>query len=183
VSAPTAIASPIGALPEPSRLTVCYDESCALCRRARDWLLTQPCLVEVELLAAGSPEAARRYGSAPWLGHDLVVVDEHGNAWIGPGAFLACMWATARYRGWAFRLARPSMQPHAERFFRWISKRRDRLGRWVGRDDEESSWCEPAARRVDTAPVARFITCPKDHLMPADANYCTRCGSARPRDT
>jgi hypothetical protein len=41
----------------PSKLTVLLDERCAFCLRCRDWLAAQPCLVEVELLPAGSVEA------------------------------------------------------------------------------------------------------------------------------
>lgn len=126
-----------------SKLTVLYDERCAVCRRARDWLLTQPCLVEVELIPAGSVEAAERYGSLPWLGAELVVVDDQGRTWVGPAAFIAAMWATRRYRTWAYRLSRPSLAPHAEHFFRWISKKRDQWSVWLGRtEDLDCSWCD-----------------------------------------
>jgi predicted DCC family thiol-disulfide oxidoreductase YuxK len=124
-------------------LTILYDESCALCRRCRDWLLTQPCLVPVQLVAAGSPAARSRYGSlAPWLGKELVVVDDRGNAWVGPAAFVTCLWATARYRAISYFLARPSLAPLAERFFVFVSKRRDRFGRWVSDPDADCSWCD-----------------------------------------
>lgn len=123
-------------------LTVLFDESCALCRRARDWLLTQPCLVEVHLLPAGDPAVRARYHRAErWLGKELVVVAGDGRTWVGPAAFLMCMWATARYRGWAYRLARPGLAPLAEGFFRLVSRRRDRIGAWIGKGDPECSWC------------------------------------------
>lgn len=127
---------------EGTRLTVLYDETCAFCRRCRDWLLAQPCFVEVELLAAGSPAARARYGTLPWLGRELIVVDDRGRGWIGPGAFLTCLWATVRYRPWAYRLSGPTLAPLAERFFRHISKRRDRWGAWLDRDDPDCSWCD-----------------------------------------
>ena len=124
-------------------LTILFDESCALCRRCRDWLLTQPCLVPVQLLPAGSQEARSRYGDlAPWLGKELVVVDDGGRAWIGPAAFVTCLWATARYRSVSYLLARPTLAPLAERFFLFVSKRRDRFGRWVEDPDADCSWCE-----------------------------------------
>ena len=123
-------------------LTVLYDESCALCRRARDWLLTQPCLVPVQLMPAGSPYARSHYAAVgPWLGKELVVVDELGNAWVGPAAFVTCLWATAKYRQISFSLARPAFAPLAERFFMYVSKRRDRFGTWVDRNDADCSWC------------------------------------------
>jgi predicted DCC family thiol-disulfide oxidoreductase YuxK len=158
-------------------LTVLYDETCALCLSARDWLLTQPCLVRVELLAAGSDEAKRRYGGLPWLGSELVAVDDHGNAWIGPPAFLACMWATARYRSWAFRLSRPKLEPHAERFFRWVSKSRERWA-WVVDDEAECSWCESAREAaVERAPAEREVdACINGHAMRKGQKFCTVCG-------
>jgi predicted DCC family thiol-disulfide oxidoreductase YuxK len=124
------------------KLTVLYDERCAVCRRARDWLLTQPCLVDVELQPAGSTIARSRYGGLPWLGNELVVADEQGHIWVGPAAFLTCLWATVRYRAWSYRLAGPTLSHLAERFFILVSKRRDRWSAWLGRDDQECSWCD-----------------------------------------
>ena len=128
-------------------LTVLYDERCALCRRCRDWLLTQPCLVPVELLAAGSAEARARFGGLPWLGRELIAVDDQGRAWVGPAAFLTCLWATVRYRRWAYRLSTPKLAPLAERFFMMVSRRRDR---WSGRldpNDSDCSWCDQVSMR------------------------------------
>ena len=127
------------------RLTVLYDERCAFCLRCRDWLLGQPCLVDVELLPAGSAVAKQRYGSFPMLGDELVVFDDLGRGWVGAAAFLVCLWATARYRAWAYRFARPHLAPHAERFFRFVSKRRDRWNRWLDQDDGECSYCDEVA--------------------------------------
>ena len=125
-----------------TRLTILYDERCALCRRARDFLLAQRCRLQVELLAAGSAEAIARYGGLPWLGSELVVVDQEGRVWVGAAAFLTCLWATVRYRPWAYRLSGPTLAPLAERFFRHVSKRRHQWGlRLAGREDE-CSWCE-----------------------------------------
>jgi predicted DCC family thiol-disulfide oxidoreductase YuxK len=140
----TASASPAGPSSESEsrKLTVLYDETCSFCRRCRDWLLAQPCFIEVELLAAGSPVARERYGALPWLGTELVAVDEAGRAWVGPAAFLTCLWATVRYRPWAYRLSQPGLAPLAERFFKLVSKRRDRWSAWLGRDDPECSWCD-----------------------------------------
>jgi predicted DCC family thiol-disulfide oxidoreductase YuxK len=132
------------------KLTVVYDETCSFCLRCRDWLLAQPCFLEVELLAAGSPMARSRYGQLPWLGNELVAVDDRGRAWIGPGAFLTCLWATVRYRQWAYRLSTPTLAPLAMWFFKVISKRRDRWSAWLGRDDPDCSWCDQVRFQGDT---------------------------------
>jgi predicted DCC family thiol-disulfide oxidoreductase YuxK len=127
----------------PRTLTVLYDESCRLCRRCRDWLLTQPCLVPMELLPAGAPDVRARFAPMePWMGKELVVVDDRGRAWIGPAAFILCLWATARYRTWAFRLSTPRLAPLAERFFVVVSKRRDRFTAWPLRDEADCTWCD-----------------------------------------
>jgi predicted DCC family thiol-disulfide oxidoreductase YuxK len=130
-----------------TKLTILYDERCALCRRSRDWLLTQPCLLEVELLPSGSVEAEARYQGMSWLGKELVAVDQAGRAWVGPAAFLTCLWATVRYRGWAYRLSAPALAPLAERFFMMVSKRRDRWSERLRRDDPDCSYCDQVSIR------------------------------------
>jgi predicted DCC family thiol-disulfide oxidoreductase YuxK len=141
------------ALPSPmsasTRLTVLYDEGCAFCLRCRDWLLVQPCFVEVELVPAGSATARERFGAVPWLGNELVVVDDNGQAWVGPAAFLVCLWATVRYRAWSYRLSKPAFASHAERFFMFVSNRRDRWGTWLRRRDPDCSYCDEMGLRWD----------------------------------
>jgi predicted DCC family thiol-disulfide oxidoreductase YuxK len=132
------------------RLTVLYDERCRFCLRCRDWLLGQACLVEVELLPAGSSIARERYGAFPLLGDELVVFDDRGRGWVGAAAFLVCLWATVRYRGWAYRLARPGLAPHAGRFFMFVSKRRDRWNRWLDRDND-CTYCDEVGLRWEDA--------------------------------
>jgi predicted DCC family thiol-disulfide oxidoreductase YuxK len=126
--------------PGTTRLTVLYDERCAFCLRCRDWLLGQACLLPVDLLPAGSTLARERFGTLPWLGNELIVIDDRGRAWLGAAAFVMCLWATARYRAWAYRLSRPAFANHTERFFRFISKRRDRWSRWF--EGDECAYCD-----------------------------------------
>ena len=123
-------------------LTVLYDERCAFCVRCRDWLATQPVLVDVQLLPAGSPEALARVGGAAWVGTELVVLDEEGHAWTGPDAFLMCMWATARFREWAYRFSGPRLGRFAERFFLHVSKQRGRYSQWLGAAEPECTYCD-----------------------------------------
>ena len=115
-----------------TKLTVLYDERCAFCVRCRDWLAEQPVLVAVELVGAGTEEAERRFPDPEIRGGELVVVDDHGEMWTGPDAFVICLWATARYRGLAMRLSKPGWRPFAATFFHQLSMRRDSLSAWIG---------------------------------------------------
>ena len=132
---------------EGARLTILYDEKCTFCLRCRDWLATQPCLIEVELLASGSATARERYGNVPWLGKELVVVGEQGQVWVGPDAYLVAMWATARFRSWAYLFARPGYSRFAEAFFRHVSKNRAKWGEWLARRDDDCSYCDDVRMR------------------------------------
>ncbi|MGH2663418.1 MAG: DCC1-like thiol-disulfide oxidoreductase family protein [Actinomycetota bacterium] len=139
------------ALPEepPRRLTIAFDDRCIFCWRCRDWLLTQPCLVNVELIPASSRTAKDRFDDLPGLAEQLVVGDERGRIWVGGPAFVMCLWATIRYRPWAFRLAQPRYAPAAERFFRFVSTRRHRLGGWLHHYDPTCSACHQGTLAVD----------------------------------
>jgi predicted DCC family thiol-disulfide oxidoreductase YuxK len=97
------------------RLTVLYDGDCSLCTRFREWLAEQALLVPLDLVPAGSDEALRRF---PTLDHDrtleeVTVVADDGSVWTGPSAWVMCLWATARHRGLAERLATPAGLPLA----------------------------------------------------------------------
>jgi len=129
------------------KLTVLYDDSCALCVRCRDWLLTQGAYVELELLPCHSPTAQRRYGSVPWLGDELVVVSDEGDVWVGAAAFLMCLWALVDFRPWSFRLSGPTFAPLAERFFHAVSGQRRFLASWLSPDDCPGGSCKVRSYR------------------------------------
>src|SRR3712207_4295280 len=65
-----------------------------------------------------------RSGHLRELGNELVVVADSGQVWIGPPAFLLCLWALRDWRSWSYRLSTPALAPHAERFFLELSRRR-----------------------------------------------------------
>lgn len=97
------------------RLTVLYDARCPLCTRFHDWLADQPVLVPLDLVPVGSAEARRRF---PTLDHartleEVTVVADDGAVWTGPSAWVMCLWATARHRPLAERLATPAGLPLA----------------------------------------------------------------------
>lgn len=110
-----------------NRLTVLYDGTCALCVRCRDFLGGAHSFVPLELLACQSSAARERYGDVPWLGEELVVASDEGDVWIGPAAFLMCLWALVEYREWSYRLSGPELAPLAERFFVALSSQRSRI--------------------------------------------------------
>lgn len=134
----------------PQRLTVLYDENCRLCRRAHHWLTSEPTHIPLELIAAGSSAAISRYGDLGGAGRELVVVDDEGHAWIGPGAFLVAMWATRRWRAWSYRMSSRTLAPLAERFFRLVSAHRGRIGAVLREPD--CSWCDRPPPRVAAPP-------------------------------
>ena len=99
-------------------LTVLYDEGCPICRAAHRWLAGRAQLVPLHFLAAGSAEARLRF---PGLDHaatlrDLTVITDGGLVYVSDGAWLACLWALAGYRGMAERLSSPGLLPTARRF-------------------------------------------------------------------
>lgn len=96
-------------------LTVLYDPGCPLCSHFRDWLVVQPTLVPLRLVAAGSAGARALY---PDLDHDrtlreVTVVGDDGAVWSHERAWVMCLWATRRFRGLAERLATPAGLPLA----------------------------------------------------------------------
>lgn len=103
------------------RLTVVYDDDCELCCRCRNWLSVQPTHVPLEFLAADDPAARERYGDLPSYRTELMVVADDGTAWVGPAAFVVCMWATVAWRETSQRLASPAGAPAVESFFRGVS--------------------------------------------------------------
>jgi predicted DCC family thiol-disulfide oxidoreductase YuxK len=126
-------AAPTGAR-SPRALVILFDPSCSLCRRVRDWMLRQESYVELRFLACTGPEARARFGDLPWLGDELIVVADNGDVWVGPAAFLTCLWALVEWREWSFRLSGPAFAPLAERFFHALSSRRKGIAALLDHD-------------------------------------------------
>jgi predicted DCC family thiol-disulfide oxidoreductase YuxK len=115
----------------PRSLTVVFDPHCELCRRCRDWMLAQPTLVDLRFVACTESDARRQFGDIPWFGDELVVVGDDRDVWVGPAAFLICLWALEDWRPWSYRLAGPAFAQLAERFFLLISSRRRRISAFL----------------------------------------------------
>lgn len=122
-------------------LTVFYDRRCELCRRSRAWLETEPQRVPLRFLATDGPEARQLAPELPWLGAELVVVADDGAVWIGPAAFLVCLWATERHHRWAHRLSSPTLAPLAERFLTSVSANRRRISAGLHRQTCRDGSC------------------------------------------
>jgi predicted DCC family thiol-disulfide oxidoreductase YuxK len=161
----------------PQHLIILYDEKCALCRRCRHWLEGQETFVPLEFLAAQSPVARERYGDVPWLGADLVVVDDHGNVWAGPAAFLMCLWATVEYRVWSYRLSGRALAPLAERFFDFVSSNRRRIGAVIGSKDCPDGRCRHRGRMVAPAGPAGWAPPPAPKGAKPAMGTCPACGA------
>ena len=132
-------------------LTVLYDARCGLCSNARQWLEGQPQIVPLELLAADSAEARRRYPTlAAAEPEELVVVSDEGDVYRGSHAWIVCLWALQDYREWSFRFARPALLPLARGIVEWVSTRRHRLSRALGlMSDQEIALAVSAGQACD----------------------------------
>ncbi len=117
--------------PDVGSLTVYADPASPFCTWCRGWLLAQPLLVPVRFLPAGGPEAQSRLGVLG-AGAELVVVADDGRAWTGAGAFVMCLWATARHRELSRTLRLPLAHTGAEAFFHALTANRAMLDRLVG---------------------------------------------------
>ena len=115
-------------------LTVLYDPTCGLCRRAHEWLTQQRKLIELNFVPCKSEEARRRF---PHLDHDLTandltVIGDLGEVYVGPKAWLMVIWALSQYREWSYRLSSPELLPTTRRVVSMISQHRYQIGRAAG---------------------------------------------------
>jgi len=132
--------------PSPRKLIVLFDPSRALCQRSRAWMLREEAYVELQFIPCSGAEARARFGDIPWLGDELIVVADTGDVWVGPAAFLVCLWALVRWRAWSYRLSGPAFAPLAERFFRALSSKRKGLAALLDHDCADGSCRVPGAR-------------------------------------
>jgi len=105
----------------------------------------QETLVPVEFLAAGSPAARERYQNLDWYKVELMVVADDGRAWVGPAAFLMCMWVTKRYRRLSHRLRSPALAPMVESFFHSVSSNRSLVSGMLREHRCDGDACAPAS--------------------------------------
>jgi len=146
----------------PEALTVVYDDRCQLCQRCRAWLTRSSQLVPISFVAASDLPGVRRLGLEPAalpVGDDLIVVGHTapGHAepiWIGPDAFITCLWALTEHRELSARLQRPALRPVAKRAFHALSLGRGSVSKLLdvtgsavlASTDCTSATCAPADR-------------------------------------
>lgn len=114
-------------------LSVLYDDECAFCVRCREVFAGYEPIVPIRFVPSRSP-AARTLcgGTVPAGGRELIVIDSSGAYWLGPSAFVACLWAFDETRGLAALLALPLLRRFAAWFFRFVSHNRAALSSLFG---------------------------------------------------
>ncbi len=116
------------------KLTVYYDERCEFCVQCRRWLESEPKLLSLEFAPSRrlwELTSRERLKEAPGLAaarpSDLVVVDDEGGIYLGPKAFIMCLYALKDYREWSRRLSAPGMSHVASAAFLALSAGRGKL--------------------------------------------------------
>jgi predicted DCC family thiol-disulfide oxidoreductase YuxK len=103
-------------------LTVVYDADCGLCTRVAVWLWAQPKWIGMHLVPSTS--LPRLYPALAARHEELIVVSDEGGVYFGSRAWIMCLYALRRYRGWALRLSSPALLPLAREAFALLSSNR-----------------------------------------------------------
>jgi predicted DCC family thiol-disulfide oxidoreductase YuxK len=107
-------------------LYIFYDGECGLCRRCREWLASQAAYLTLRFHPFQSEEARRLCPALARFQPDqqLIVLSDEGGIYVGDQAWLMCLYALRKYRGWAGKLATPALRPLAQRLCMLISHNR-----------------------------------------------------------
>jgi predicted DCC family thiol-disulfide oxidoreductase YuxK len=119
------------------RLYILFDARCELCRQLKHWLETQPVLIELRFVAAGSEEARRLFPSIPAAAEELIVISDRGEVYSGNQGWIMGLWALAEYRDLAYKLSSPLLLPLARSAFAAISRHRREISEWLRGEDSE----------------------------------------------
>lgn len=120
-----------------------YDASCPFCRRCRRWLEAQPAYERLRFLPADSFAARERCFGLAGLGRELVVVDAVGRYWVGPAAFVICLWSLVAYRSLAVSMSHPLLLPFSRVAFDALSAGRPLLSAFVAGEPCQGSCSVP----------------------------------------
>lgn len=133
------------------KLTIFYDANCGVCTSFRRWVEGEPAYLELEFLPYNCRRASEVCPGLLERGADreVIVMADDGRLWQGAEAWVTCLWALRRWRGWSKRLAAPVLLPLAEKLCKLISSNRLTLSRLLRlRSDRE------LRRAVDTMALA-----------------------------
>lgn len=146
-------------LAAPSGITVVFDDRCSLCQRCKQWLGRQAQLVSISFAAASDPAIVEWMGDSLPVGDELVVVGDNGHVWIGPDAFITCLWALRDYRSLARRLQLPGFRAMAKQIFHGVSSGRGMIsaamGPPAGDSNCDSGACSPSHLSSPSVPPVR----------------------------
>jgi predicted DCC family thiol-disulfide oxidoreductase YuxK len=134
-------------------VTVFYDADCGLCTRIKGWLLLQPKWIAMHLVP--SSEAPRLYPSLAGLDEELIVISDEGGVYLDNHAWLICLFALKRYRGWAVRLSRPALAPLAREAFALLSSNRLRISQFLASLSDSALGAELKAAPAPRCHAAR----------------------------
>ncbi len=121
------------------RLSILYDNDCAMCRRCRGWLARQASFLDLEFIPLQSPDLSRRFpGIDAFDPRDkLIVIADDGSLYRGASAWVMCLWALQQYRSLASRMSDPLLLPFARLACQLLSQNRYLISRLVFRQDAE----------------------------------------------
>ena len=123
-------------------LTIFYDPCCGLCRSFRIWMMAQPSYCRMEFVPYSSGLARRLLPEIENMdaGREIVVMNDEGDIWQGPEAWVTCLWVLKKWRGWARRMASPALLPLADKVCHLISANRLTLSKLLAlRGEKEVS--------------------------------------------
>ena len=118
-----------------NRMYVLYDAACGVCLAAREWCEEQVQVIDLEFVAANTPEAARLFPALSQVGlrpEELVVISDTGEVYREGHGWIMVLFALAEYRGLSYRLASPTLLPLARSAFQFLSKHRAGVSSLLG---------------------------------------------------
>ena len=122
------------------KLTVFYDANCGVCTSFRRWVNGEPAYLVLEFLPYNCRRASEICPDLLKRGADreVIVMADDGRLWQGAEAWVTCLWALRRWRGWSKRLAKAVLLPFAEKLCKLVSSNRLTLSRLLHlRSDRE----------------------------------------------
>lgn len=122
-------------------ITILYDGACPFCVRCAEWLARSPQRIALSTVDCHSEVARRRYGRIPGLGRELVAVDDAGRFWVGPAAFVMCLWALEGWSALVTWMLWGPLQPLTIALFAAVTAGRGTLARWTGTPSCEDGHC------------------------------------------